>query len=459
MKQNPVRLKQQLAPLRQSIIDKPPFKSGTFQLPSSWFSLYYKTTKDGGDVIAKNATFDQLEQLAQACEPANSGYGKENEEEVVVVTATEKKLNSENFSTPIVPDRTDLVKIVRGYFLEGTDSTREIKLELGKLNVYESGSSFFKSHVDTPSPPPDSNKKKKFGSLVIVFPTPHEGGTLHLRHHGQEWTFDSALELTGLRTPTIGYIALSSDLEHEVAPVTSGHRVTLTFNLYFDDDDNSNGLTRPASSSTKKLTTSELPYPLLAVNERTIHTNLEALLEDGEFFAEGGTLGFGLRHVYPVAEGYTFKHIYGLLKGSDAAIYRIFRALGFEPILYLYYEWYSPQDDSVEATIIDKVINIYSDKDEGTDVTKQFYEDDGIVIHREDGPPEDENDYWDNTERLYWVTPVTQINRRVTKYAVYTKDLRIAQVEGDLCLVVRIGKAGERLAYPTVAQLEARRSE
>jgi hypothetical protein len=30
-----------------------------------------------------------------------------------------------------------------------------------------------------------------FGSLVIVFPTPHEGGALLLRHRGQEWIFDS----------------------------------------------------------------------------------------------------------------------------------------------------------------------------------------------------------------------------------------------------------------------------
>ncbi|KAI0291804.1 hypothetical protein B0F90DRAFT_1774621 [Multifurca ochricompacta] len=61
-------------------------------------------------------------------------------------------------------------------------------------------------------------KKKLFGSLVIVFPTAHEGGTLHLRHRGQEGIFDSGLELAKLRTPTIGYIAFFSDIEHEVAP-------------------------------------------------------------------------------------------------------------------------------------------------------------------------------------------------------------------------------------------------
>ena len=75
-----------------------------------------------------------------------------------------------------------------------------------------------------------------FGSLVIVFPSPLEGGALLLRHRGQEWTFDSRNELTEAEDqPSIGYVAFFSDIEHEVTPVTSGHRITLTYNLYSDD--------------------------------------------------------------------------------------------------------------------------------------------------------------------------------------------------------------------------------
>ena len=36
-----------------------------------------------------------------------------------------------------------------------------------------------------------------FGTLVIIFPTPHKGGALLLRHRGQEWTFDSGEALAG----------------------------------------------------------------------------------------------------------------------------------------------------------------------------------------------------------------------------------------------------------------------
>jgi len=40
------RVKQLLTPLRTSIIDKPPYVSGTLQLSASSFSLFYKTTED-----------------------------------------------------------------------------------------------------------------------------------------------------------------------------------------------------------------------------------------------------------------------------------------------------------------------------------------------------------------------------------------------------------------------------
>jgi hypothetical protein len=71
-----------------------------------------------------------------------------------------------------------------------------------------------------------------FGSLVIVFPSPHEGGALPLRHRGQEWTFDSGKVLGAAKDqPSIGYVAFFGDIEHEVTPVTTDHRITLTYNL------------------------------------------------------------------------------------------------------------------------------------------------------------------------------------------------------------------------------------
>jgi hypothetical protein len=41
-----------------------------------------------------------------------------------------------------------------------------------------------------------------FGSLGVVFPTVHEGGSLIIRHNGKEWTFDSSKAVNTESTPT-----------------------------------------------------------------------------------------------------------------------------------------------------------------------------------------------------------------------------------------------------------------
>ncbi|KAH9968347.1 hypothetical protein BGW80DRAFT_1209092, partial [Lactifluus volemus] len=310
-------IEQLLAPLQESIIHKPPFVAGSLQLPPSHLSLLYKVTSSEGNHATRhidfaNATPEELEQLIQACGTASFGCGTEDVTDETYRKA--KRMDKDSFSAWLVPDNNDLVKIMRDYLLEGTDSDRKIKIELQNLNVYSQGS-FFKAHVDTP------RSKRMFGTLVVVFPTPHKGGALVFRHRGEEWTFDSSDVLSAAGPASIGYAAFFSDVEHEVLPVTSGHRVTLTYKLYFVNDE-------------RALKLVSEPPPLPQLRFRSI---FEALLKDPEFLPDGGTLGFGMRHVYPVKANRGLKHIYSLLKGSDATIYQSLRALGLEPILYLNY--------------------------------------------------------------------------------------------------------------------------
>ena len=46
------------------------------------------------------------------------------------------KMDSECFASRLDPFFTDLIKIIRGYLLEGFKSTKGIKAELYKLNIY-----------------------------------------------------------------------------------------------------------------------------------------------------------------------------------------------------------------------------------------------------------------------------------------------------------------------------------
>jgi hypothetical protein len=299
-----------------------------------------------------------------------------------------------------------------------------------------------------------------FGSLVIVFPTPHEGGALRLYHRGQEWIFDSDQALAAKGKPSIGYVAFFSDIEHEVAPVISGHRITLTYNLYFDDG---------GPVSTSDAVSKHLTPPKLA-NEDAIHKAFVALLENPDFLEEGGTLAFGLRHVYPIKrklervfslmksrcpiENYLHR-IYYVLKASDAVAYQNAFALGFEPKLYLYYEWRG----SPLGVIIDKVIDFDEGLplDDGDDLVDIAQKEGGILVaqggtNRGDAIELDER--FDSPELLEWVTPMTTFNRQVDAYSTYgEKNLELRWVYGYVCLIVRIGKARDRLAYPTVAEL------
>jgi len=383
-----------------------------------------------------------------------------NEKEVLDETYRKAgKMDLERFASLLDPVQTDLIEVIRDYLLEGRRSTAYITIELHKLNVYSTHSifirhqkltpspgkgSFFKAHIDTP------RGEKMFGSLVVVFPTPHEGGALLLRHRGHEWTFDSGRALAAERQPSIAYVAFFSDVEHEVAPVISGHRVTLTYNLYFGDGGDSELPSKDPDSEHLSI----LPAP----NENAFREAFQGLLENPEFLPHGGTLAFGLRHIYPIGNDLNhpspLEHVYGALKGSDAVVYQTFRALGFQPVLYMYYEktrW----PDFREAAVIDKLVDFNGSEscNDSVDIIKTIRYEGGIVVCQE-GWKTDPKYGYENPERVEWVS-MTTFNCKEIRYATYGNQPTLNLAYADLCLFVRIGKAGERLVYPTVSQLKS----
>ncbi|KAJ3875432.1 hypothetical protein F5879DRAFT_802470 [Lentinula edodes] len=92
-----------------------------------------------------NATKEQLASLISVCEPAPFGQGTETFLDTIILHSIQQDLALR----------------------------RMIRAEPYMLNVYDEGS-FFKPHRDTPRGP------NMFGSLVIIFPTTHEGGELIL---------------------------------------------------------------------------------------------------------------------------------------------------------------------------------------------------------------------------------------------------------------------------------------
>ena len=67
--------------------------------------------------------------------------------------------------------------------------------------------------------------------MVVCLPCAHTGGELAVRHDGREVKFDWSTD-----QKSVQWAAFYSDCEHEVLPVTSGYRVTITYNLYYNSD-------------------------------------------------------------------------------------------------------------------------------------------------------------------------------------------------------------------------------
>jgi predicted 2-oxoglutarate/Fe(II)-dependent dioxygenase YbiX len=103
---------------------------------------------------------------------------------------------------------------------DGLGVTDPIEAEFYKLLIYDEGS-FFVSHRDT------EKTEGMFATLVIVLPSPSEGGELVVRHGGREVALDLAVD----EPAEAAFAAFYADCVHEVRPVTKGHRLTLIYNL------------------------------------------------------------------------------------------------------------------------------------------------------------------------------------------------------------------------------------
>lgn len=306
---------------------------------------------------------------------------------------------------------------------------------------------FFKAHQDTP------RDDSMFGSLVLVYPTAHTGGALVFRHQGREWTFDSAAAVSQTSTGNscLGYAAFFSDVEHEVLPVTSGYRITLTYNLYYDD---TTGLSQDMSARN---------------TQNAFEAELRRLLDDPQFMPNGGYLGFGLRHVYPLELAENFypkrrdlQHILRVLKGADSDVHRAALALGLSTRVHLAYEerddWerqgdynYAEGEDEVKRN--NKFVILMTRPLPGSYMYESALyqglpEEFGAVVlydkrHRS----------YDPDQAVQWVTPYTSQTRFNQPVMVYGNNAELDHVYSDLCMVVAVGKPGERAAKDPLGKL------
>ena len=93
----------------------------------------------------------------------------------------------------------------------------QLTAALHNLLVYEPGQ-FFASHQDS------EKTDDMLGTLVVILPAEFRGGAMVIEHH------DARVTCRGARRQ-LTFVAFYADCHHEVRPVTSGHRIVLTYNL------------------------------------------------------------------------------------------------------------------------------------------------------------------------------------------------------------------------------------
>ena len=184
------------------------------------------------------------------------------------VTDNSYCLDSKNIFTSFQLSDTSILKEVR---LLLTPGIRFFRAKLQQMNIYTASTGGVKAHV----PRPVKSHAKLLGTIIVCLPTQFVGGALVTRHNGQQVTYDWSSP-AGEPAQKIQWAAVTSDVEHEILPVTKGYRVTLTYIISEDS-------WFPSYSE---------------VDTCPIYMYLKAVLGHPHFLRDGGTLGFACQHQY-----------------------------------------------------------------------------------------------------------------------------------------------------------------
>ncbi|KAF2679781.1 hypothetical protein K458DRAFT_445662 [Lentithecium fluviatile CBS 122367] len=247
-----------------------------------------------------------LEKLIAACQPASFGYKGED-------------VLDESYPKATKMDRSSFFMLLPT--AGGCAGTRGFKAKLYKLNIYGAPSGFFRAHVNIPS----------FRDSIWV---PGYLPPMLLRSSGAGENPNASFQ----------WATFYSDCEHEMLEVTQGHRITLTYDLYY-----AYSVGDLASNS-----------PALVVSSLLLYKKIEEVLVEPMFMPDGdGYLGVFCQHAYvhSTAEGIEF--LPSIMKGSAMAVYFLFLALALglnisiRPVLQTTEEYLGEEYDAETEDYID----------------------------------------------------------------------------------------------------------
>ncbi|MCX7418042.1 MAG: 2OG-Fe(II) oxygenase [Planctomycetia bacterium] len=165
-------------------------------------------------------TASQAQELKTFC--AQAPYGKGEETLVDVSVRRVWHLKPDQFSLTNSDWSEWLLNVVARVQAGLGLKDQLLEAHLYDLLLYEEGS-FFLPHRD------GEKLDRMVATLILVLPSPFEGGELLVRHDGQEQTIAFGSDAGSCFQ--IEYAAFYADCEHEVRPLRKGHRLCLVYNL------------------------------------------------------------------------------------------------------------------------------------------------------------------------------------------------------------------------------------
>jgi hypothetical protein len=151
--------------------------------------------------------------------PARFGQGEETVTDLAVRNTWEipRHLVHATWNTPMLHVILETVKEELGL-----PNGAGLTVDLHSLLVYEPDQ-FFLAHQDS------EKDDAMVGTLVVTLPSSYTGGELVVAHNEERKSY------RGSKT-ALSLVAFYADCQHEVLPVRSGHRITLTYNLLLHGD-------------------------------------------------------------------------------------------------------------------------------------------------------------------------------------------------------------------------------
>ncbi|KUI63440.1 Endo-1,4-beta-xylanase C [Cytospora mali] len=239
----------------------------------------------------------RLRQLVHDCDPATFGRSR---------------MDVQRFSSDYSLDENYVIeKITQTMAFPKANKNiyRGVRAELSELSISSAPSGKFKSNV--------SRHWNQFGLLVVCLPVLHKGGELTVRHNTIRSLEDRDRERIydwGPSSSThIQWAALYSGDEYEVSEVTEGHRITLTYNLFWVSFD-----PEPDQWGSISEDIESLPWAV----------KLKELFKHKVYLRKLGALGYTTTHCYPHTSSWSSRgYIEDQLRGQDMLVYKTLQHL------------------------------------------------------------------------------------------------------------------------------------